>query len=123
VHFSSVSKIDENFPPQLDFCVFHHLSAHTAILSVVHGPCHILAAIVSAANVCYHFKVRIVQGWQTCRFWRDSTKFESCVPCPAWICGRSHICTALRNFWITLTNGSKDFSCAYFPEFCIYNLP
>jgi hypothetical protein len=52
------------------------------------------------------------QGSQTSRFWRNRADFESCVPCPAWICGGSHICNTFRNFWITLTNISYVFFCS-----------
>jgi len=46
----------------------------------------------------------------TSRFWWDSSDFESCVPCPTWMYGGSHICTAIQNFWITLINRSKVFA-------------
>jgi hypothetical protein len=60
-------------------------------------------------------------GFQTSRFWWDGADFESCVPCPAWIYDGTHICTALRNFWITLTNRSQVFLRLLLLSFSTYN--
>jgi hypothetical protein len=62
-------------------------------------------------------KIHFWQLSQTSRFWRDSTDFESSVPCPGRIYGGSHICIAFQNVWITLTNRSKVFSALVFLSF------
>jgi hypothetical protein len=46
---------------------------------------------------------------------------ESCVPCPAWLYGGTDICTAFRNFWITLTIRSQVFSALVAQSFSTYN--
>lgn len=42
-------------------------------------------------------------------FWQDSTDFWSCVPCPTWMCGGTHVCIMFWNFLNTLTNKGKFF--------------
>jgi hypothetical protein len=60
-------------------------------------------------------------GIPVSRFWRDSTDFESFVPCPTWIYGGTHICTAFRNFWSTLTKRCQVFSALVALSFSKYN--
>jgi hypothetical protein len=69
----------------------------------------------------FHLTHPRMYGSQTSWFWRDSTDFESCVPCPAWIRGGTHIGTAFRNLRITLINRSQDFSALVALCFRTYN--